>query len=187
MLLIFWEKNWVCSSVNVYYSSIKNSHPCLFSCGDVIWIQCIKDRLCVLIETIKSNVAPRKVFLFQMYFVTSALDQTIITVGDERVYKRWWCGGEVCFAHYSWYMLIFISEGPGHVVPLRRSVIMSMSSTKNKAGWKPAASRWTVCPIIFWSQTKCCVWTSIDRGYLRVLQLHFIVTDAMEGWTVYWL
>lgn len=89
MLLICWEKNWVCTvctSVNVYYSSMKNSHPCLFSCGDVIWIHCIKDRPCVLIETIKSNVAPRKVFLFQMYFVTSALDQTIITVGDKRVF-----------------------------------------------------------------------------------------------------
>lgn len=49
-LLIYWEKNWVCTvstSVNVYYIQIRNSHPCLSSCGNVILNQCIKDSPCV--------------------------------------------------------------------------------------------------------------------------------------------
>lgn len=38
--------------------------------------------------------------------------------------------------------------------------------------------------MIFWSQTECCVRTSIDRDYLRVLQLHFTVSDAIERRTL---
>ena len=64
MLVPCWEKNWACTAcanVNVDYSWIKNSHSCLFSCGDVIWNQCIKDRPHVFRDTIESNVAPREV------------------------------------------------------------------------------------------------------------------------------
>lgn len=145
-----------------------------FSCGDVIWIQCIKDRPCVLIETIKSNVAPRKVFLFQMYFVTSALDQTIITVGDKRVFF---------FAHYKADICQHSSlRDQDMTCPYDAPLSCWCPRPKTKQGESrlPVDER----QIIFWSQTKCCVWTSIDRGYLQVLQLHFIVNDAMEGWTL---
>lgn len=38
--------------------------------------------------------------------------------------------------------------------------------------------------VKLFSDHRQSVLTSIDRGYLQVLQLHFIDNDAMEGWTV---
>lgn len=128
----------LCTSVNVGYSSIKNSGPCLFffSCDNVIRNPCIKDRPCVLTKNeIKSNVAPRKVFLFQMYIVTSALDQTIRWRWEMLLWTREDTEAKlVLFA----YVLTFTSDGPKHDVPAWCSFIMLMSSTKNRAGFEAA-------------------------------------------------
>lgn len=138
----------------------QNSLPCLFSCGDVIWNQCIKDRPCVSIETMKSNVAPRKIFsyskciLSQVPWIKQSLQSEI---RDANLYKAWWGGSEIIFFFLHITKLkhvdIHLWGTRTGCCPLWHSCIMLVSSTKNKARWEPAVDGRFV-QWFFWSQTK---------------------------------
>ena len=92
----------------------------------------IKYRPCVLInKTMKSNVAPRKVFLFQMYFVSQVpwIKQSLyLEMKDATVYRRW-----CCFAHYKAVIWTYSSlREQDMTCPCGAS--FSCPSTKNETG-----------------------------------------------------
>ena len=126
-----------------------------------------------------------KCILSQVPWIKQSLQSEI---RDATLYKVCWGGSEIRFFFSHITKLIHVDIHlwgtrtgccPPVTLPYHVSVL-DQKQSRVRARWRRA-----LCPMIFLISNKNVVFeTSIDRGYLRVPQLHFTVNDAKEGWTL---